>query len=120
MPGDISIHHPGMIHKSEANTSDQRRCGLSIRYMPSTTLCKDAEQPVLLLRGKAVPNINNYRSWPKYRKGFDFPFRGCEQWNAKRYVNPEDEAYFQRTDYDQMNAEIRKQLNEFVEVLGGR
>lgn len=32
--GDISIHHPSLIHGSEPNTSDKRRCGLTIRYIP--------------------------------------------------------------------------------------
>ena len=40
---------------------------------------------MLLLRGDAVPGVNRYRSWPKYRPGYDMPFRGCDAWNAARY-----------------------------------
>ncbi len=36
-PGDISIHHPSIIHGSNSNTSDKRRCGLTIRYIPTST-----------------------------------------------------------------------------------
>ncbi|UJR32720.1 hypothetical protein I4U23_020179 [Adineta vaga] len=35
-PGDISIHHPNIIYGSNANTSDRRRCGLTIRYFKDT------------------------------------------------------------------------------------
>src|SRR5271168_2568946 len=36
-PGDVSIHHPHLLHHSEPNTSQMRRCGLDIGYMPATT-----------------------------------------------------------------------------------
>ena len=36
-PGDISIHHPNIVHGSNANLSQRRRCGLTIRYIPTTT-----------------------------------------------------------------------------------
>ena len=48
------------------------------------------------------------------------PFRGCETWNARRRVNPDDEAYFARTDFAAMDAEIRAGLNAFIDKLGGR
>jgi phytanoyl-CoA hydroxylase len=118
-PGDVSIHHPSMIHGSEANTSDRRRCGLTIRYIAPTTECLDEKQPVLMLSGTPVPGINHYRSWPKYRPGYDFPFDGCEQWNEKRRIVPEDEPYFDRTDYDQMDKEIEKEVLSFVVKLTG-
>jgi len=114
-PGDASIHHPNLVHASGANTSDRRRCGLSVRYISTDVRCLSEEQPVLLLRGDAVPGVNRYRSWPKYRPGYDMPFRGCESWNADRYKDPQDEAeYFSRTDYPQMEAEIRAELDGFV------
>lgn len=37
LPGDISIHHPFLVHGSQANTSATRRCGLTIRYIPTST-----------------------------------------------------------------------------------
>merc|ERR1712203_960756 len=75
-PGDVSIHHPNLVHGSAANNSDRRRCGLSARYISTDVHCFDEEQPVLLLRGNAGQNANWYRSWPKYRPGYDMPFLG--------------------------------------------
>jgi phytanoyl-CoA hydroxylase len=77
-PGDVSVHHPNVIHGSNANTSDSRRCGLTIRYISPSTECTDPSQPVMLLRGESVKGINQYRSWPRYRPGYDMPFAGCE------------------------------------------
>jgi len=33
--GDVSVHHPSIIHGSNANRSPRRRCGLTIRYIPT-------------------------------------------------------------------------------------
>ena len=33
--GEISIHSDLLVHGSEANTSDRRRCGLTLRYCPA-------------------------------------------------------------------------------------
>ncbi|CAF0970821.1 unnamed protein product [Rotaria sp. Silwood1] len=119
-PGDVSIHHPNIIHGSEANTSDRRRCGLTIRYIAPTTQCLNAKQPVMMMRGSPVEGINHYRSWPKYRHGYDFPFDGCEQWNDRRRVEPDDESYFERTDYARMNQEIEDEVLGFIVQLGGK
>ncbi len=79
--GDVSIHHPNIIHGSCANTSDRWRRGLTIRYIPTTTRVTEENWPcVMLLRGKPVPGINAYIKFPEYRKGEHMPFRGCETW----------------------------------------
>ena len=36
--GQVSLHEPHLIHGSAVNTSPHRRAGLTLRYMPSTTL----------------------------------------------------------------------------------
>jgi len=79
--GDLSIHHPNLIHGSEANTSEKWRMGLTIRYIPASTriLKVDIGAP-FLLRGKAVPGVNTYLSRPRYVAGKSMPFRGCERW----------------------------------------
>lgn len=118
-PGDVSVHHPAIVHGSEPNTSDSRRCGLTIRYISTATQCLDAEQPVMLMRGAAVPGVNNYRSWPRYRDGYDMRFRGAAEWNARRTITASDEAYFARTDYAVMDKEIRDGLLAFIAKLGG-
>ena len=37
-PGDVSVHQPNIIHGSNANNSPMRRAGLTIRYIPTSTL----------------------------------------------------------------------------------
>lgn len=85
--GGVSVHHPNIVHGSNANHSPRRRCGLTIRYIPTTTrilpkghLTPEGRWPsAFLLRGEAVPGINDYNPYPKYRAGVHMPFRGCEE-----------------------------------------
>jgi ectoine hydroxylase-related dioxygenase (phytanoyl-CoA dioxygenase family) len=83
-PGDVSVHHPNIIHGSNANTSPRWRRGLTIRYIPASTRIKtEGEEPwasAFLLRGRAVPGINKYQPRPKYIEGECMPFRGSEEW----------------------------------------
>ena len=95
-PGDVEIHHPNIVHSSKPNTSDRRRAGLTIRYMPPSTACLSQSQPVLMVEGDKVAGVNQYRSWPRYRPGYDFPFHGADTWNEKRRVEMWDEPYFDR------------------------
>lgn len=83
--GDVSVHHPNIVHGSNANTSDRRRCGLTIRYIPTSTRITAPEWPcAFLLRGKPVPGVNEYLARPVYREGQHVPFRGSESWVAGR------------------------------------
>ena len=80
-PGDVEVHHPNILHSSRANTSPRRRCGLTIRYIPTSTKIVSDEQPypsAFLLRGDA--GINSYQPRPQYVEGKDYPFRGSENW----------------------------------------
>lgn len=83
-PGDISIHHPNVIHGSNPNTSARWRRGLTIRYIPTTTKIVTKDDAVwpsaFLLRGEAIPGINRYQPRPAYQASESMPFRGCEQW----------------------------------------
>ncbi len=80
--GDVSVHHPNIIHGSNANNSTKRRAGLTIRYIPTSTRITKTPWPCdFLLRGEAVPGINDYKPRPKYIPGKHMPFRGCEQWS---------------------------------------
>lgn len=67
-PGDVSVHNPNIVHGSNANTSPLRRCGLTIRYIPTTTrIIAEGQWPsAFLLRGEAVPGINQYLPRPKF------------------------------------------------------
>jgi len=77
-PGDVEVHHPNILHASNANTSPRRRCGLTIRYIPTSTRITSEEQPypsAILLRGD--PGVNEYRPRPRYEPGRHYPFRGA-------------------------------------------
>jgi len=80
-PGDVEVHHPAIVHGSNANTSPHRRAGLTIRYIPTSTRITDPEQPYpssFLLRGAA--GVNSYQPRPVYRPGDHFPFKGADVW----------------------------------------
>jgi len=81
-PGDVSVHNPNIVHGSKANLSAKRRCGLTIRYIPTTTriVCEGQWPSAFLLRGDAVPGINSYLPRPKYIEGQHMPFAGCDTW----------------------------------------
>ncbi len=75
--GDVELHHPNLIHGSNANNSPRWRRGLTIRYIPTSTRILDTAITPLLVRGKAVPGINQYAPRPTYLAGEHMPFRGA-------------------------------------------
>lgn len=76
-PGDVSVHNPNIIHGSNANHSTRWRRGLTIRYIPtSTRVTEEGIGSQFLLRGAAVPGVNNYLPWPQFVPGEHMPFRG--------------------------------------------
>jgi len=77
--GGVSVHNPQIIHGSLANTSPMRRCGLTIRYIPTTTRITVADAGVpFLLRGEAVPGVNKYLDRPVFDPSRHFPFRNAK------------------------------------------
>jgi ectoine hydroxylase-related dioxygenase (phytanoyl-CoA dioxygenase family) len=86
-PGDVSIHHPNVVHGSDGNTSDRWRRGLTIRYIPTTTKILTDDQDMgwpsaFLLRGNAEPNVNEYQELPLYDPDSDYmEFDGWEEYN---------------------------------------
>ena len=82
--GDISIHHPSIIHGSNANTSDQWRVGLTLRYIPTSTRVTVDRSPCIMCRGEVIPEIGNkYAPRPQYVEGEHMPFAGCEDWSLQ-------------------------------------
>ncbi|MGH8794536.1 MAG: phytanoyl-CoA dioxygenase family protein [Stackebrandtia sp.] len=78
-PGDVEVHHPNIVHGSNANTSPRRRCGLTIRYIPTSTRITGDEQPypsAFWLRGEQ--GVNAYQPLPEYEQGRHFPFRDAD------------------------------------------
>lgn len=84
-PGDVSIHHPHLLHQSKPNTSPKRRCGLDIGYMATSTRISNEGlylDPILVC-GEPVPGVNDYRSYPQWTEGETISFRGDAQWNDR-------------------------------------
>jgi ectoine hydroxylase-related dioxygenase (phytanoyl-CoA dioxygenase family) len=80
--GGVEVHHPNIIHGSQANYSPKRRAGLTIRYIPASTRITIPDWPcAFLLRGEAMPGINHYLPRPKYFDGQHMPFNGCHNWS---------------------------------------
>lgn len=63
--GQISLHADMLVHGSLANTSDRRRCGLTLRYCPPQVKITDAEWAngveAILCRG----NAGNWHTHPR-------------------------------------------------------
>lgn len=80
-PGDIAVLHPNIIHGSEPNRSSSWRCGLTVRYIPTTTKILTPEYLCPFhFRGEPRPEINQWLARPKYVEGTHMPFDGCEAW----------------------------------------
>ncbi|REG58530.1 ectoine hydroxylase-related dioxygenase (phytanoyl-CoA dioxygenase family) [Paraburkholderia sp. BL6669N2] len=84
-PGDVSVHHPNVIHGSEPNRSLKRRCGLDIGFIKTSTLISNEELYLnpILVRGTSVPGINSYRTWPPYSSKTSVQFSGSESWTKR-------------------------------------
>jgi non-haem Fe2+, alpha-ketoglutarate-dependent halogenase len=51
--GEMSLHHIGIAHGSKANTSDQPRIGIAVRYIAPEVVQQGAERQIVqLVRGK--------------------------------------------------------------------
>jgi phytanoyl-CoA hydroxylase len=70
--GDVSVHHPNIFHGSKANLSDKRRCGLTIRYIPTSSR--------IVVKGNAFEPLVVNGKWPSafHLRGA----RGVEQYNT--------------------------------------
>ncbi|OUM02165.1 phytanoyl-CoA dioxygenase family protein [Variovorax sp. JS1663] len=75
-PGQMSLHDVYMIHGARANTSNRRRTGVALRYMPSTSVFERdirpadgktgvavnfAQRPLWLLRGVDRSGRNDFQ-----------------------------------------------------------
>ena len=74
-PGQMSLHDVYMIHGANANTSQRRRTGVALRYMPTTSVFERdirpadgktglavdfATRPLWLVRGRDVSGRNDF------------------------------------------------------------
>ena len=67
-PGEMSLHDVYMIHGARANTSDRRRTGVALRYMPATSVFDRSLRPV---DGKSGVPVNFARRPLWLVKGVD-------------------------------------------------
>ncbi len=83
--GGVSVHHPNIIHGSEREHLHRSAAAAS----PSATSPPaPASAPgdnerwasAFLLRGEAVPGVNDYHPFPRYVEGEHMPFRGSDGW----------------------------------------
>ncbi|MFI1097945.1 phytanoyl-CoA dioxygenase family protein [Streptomyces sp. NPDC020917] len=77
-PGDVEVHHPNIVHGSNANTSPHRRCGLTMRYIPAATRITADEQPypsAFHLRG--TPGVNACQPWPAFDPERHYRYAGA-------------------------------------------
>ena len=79
-PGDVSLHHPLIIHGSNANTSAVWRRGGTYQYIPTTTKVTKEDWPVFLLRGQDKDHTNRYQAMPRFKSEEHMPFAGWQDW----------------------------------------
>ena len=61
--GQISIHTDLLLHGSETNQSNRRRCGLTLRYMPPDVRTKNSDEArCYICRGKDMGKY--WKNWP--------------------------------------------------------
>lgn len=83
-PGDISLHHPNILHGSENNRSYTWRRGLTIRYIPATTSITEEDwESALMLRGEPAGDVNAYHPWPTHDGNNAIDFVGVERYNER-------------------------------------
>ena len=71
-PGEMSLHHVRIIHGSAPNTSNQRRIGFAIRYIPTYVRQIEGDDSATLVRG--VDTFNTFEHEPTPSKDFDPAF----------------------------------------------
>ena len=75
------MHHPNILHGSNANTSDRWRRALTIRFIPTATRITEPDAAsAFLLRGNAVEGVNDYRERPRFRDREHMPFADADAW----------------------------------------
>jgi non-heme Fe2+,alpha-ketoglutarate-dependent halogenase len=58
-PGEMSLHHLLLVHGSQPNLSDRRRCGFAVRYIPAhLTQANGARGTATLVRGRDLGNFD--------------------------------------------------------------
>ena len=89
-PGEMSLHHTGLVHYSEPNNSSRRRIGLGISYIPTSVRCTGTVRLTgMLVRG--VDRYNHFEHEPRVRFDFDPLVEGFRKDAITRYVRGREE-----------------------------
>jgi non-haem Fe2+, alpha-ketoglutarate-dependent halogenase len=62
-PGEMSLHHVRIVHGSPPNTSDKRRIGFAIRYIPTYVRQLEGDDSATLVRG--IDTFNTFEHEPR-------------------------------------------------------
>jgi phytanoyl-CoA hydroxylase len=82
-PGDLSIHHPNILHRSQPNRSNERRCGLDIGYISTATRIENRGLYMnpWLVSGRARGGVNTYCRLPTYDPASSIDFAERAAWD---------------------------------------
>ena len=81
-PGEMSLHHVRIIHGSEPNSSQERRIGFAIRYIPTYVRQIEGDDSATLVRG--VDEFNTFEHEPIPRLDFEPEFVALHHTIANR------------------------------------
>jgi phytanoyl-CoA hydroxylase len=116
-PGDVSIHHPHILHCSGPNTSPNRRCGLDMGFIRPITRITNTGLYLdpILLRGWATHGVNNYRPWPAYQPDATIAFRGHERWTTRMELRNLQGGFVSRADAETPIETTRRMIERLRE-----
>jgi non-heme Fe2+,alpha-ketoglutarate-dependent halogenase len=81
-PGEMSLHHVRLIHGSPPNTSNKRRIGFAIRYIPTYVRQVEGDDSATLVRG--VDTFNTFEHEPRPTRDFQPEFVALHDEIARR------------------------------------
>jgi ectoine hydroxylase-related dioxygenase (phytanoyl-CoA dioxygenase family) len=67
--GEMSLHHIKLVHGSDANRSDDRRIGMSIRYIPTYVRQTKVRDSAMLVRG--IDRYGHFDAEPRPKSDLD-------------------------------------------------
>ena len=77
--GDVSIDNPTIIHGANANHTEQWRVGLTLRYIPTTTMVTTEGHESVFCCGQVDAKTGNlYAERPVFVAGEHMSFTGCD------------------------------------------
>src|SRR5271166_5688495 len=68
-PGEMSLHHVRLVHGSPPNTSNTRRVGFALRYIPSSVRQLHGEDSATVVRGADA--AHNFAPEPRPSRDLD-------------------------------------------------